>query len=64
MLVRFFPAKKSLKKFLTASSRAMIRFVVADADWIPAHGFEASAEIVLPPLATVYFEFQPDTLTR
>jgi 1,4-alpha-glucan branching enzyme len=29
------------------------------ADPIPANGFPASAEIVAPPLATVYFEWQP-----
>ncbi len=26
----------------------------------PSHGFPASAEILAPPLATVYFEWQPD----
>ncbi len=29
------------------------------AEPVPAHGFPASAEIVAPPLATVYFEWQP-----
>ncbi len=32
--------------------------VVASHD--PAHGYEASAEIVLPPLSTLYFRRQPD----
>jgi 1,4-alpha-glucan branching enzyme len=29
------------------------------AEPVPAHGLPASAEIVAPPLATVYFEWQP-----
>jgi 1,4-alpha-glucan branching enzyme len=33
--------------------------VTADAAH-PSHGFPASAEIMLPPLATVYFEFDPE----
>jgi 1,4-alpha-glucan branching enzyme len=31
------------------------------ADEIPAHGQPASAEIVLPPLATVYFQLDPES---
>ena len=31
---------------------------------ISAHGFDASAEIVLPPLSTVFFQFQPDDLIQ
>ncbi len=30
----------------------------------PSHGFDASAEITLPPLSTLYFQFRPDTVTR
>jgi len=34
------------------------------AQWIPAHGFDASAEILSPPLSCVYFQFQPDDVSR
>jgi 1,4-alpha-glucan branching enzyme len=30
------------------------------ADGVPWHGQPASAEIIVPPLATVYFVFDPD----
>ena len=35
-----------------------------EALWNPSHGFDASAEITLPPLSTLYFQFRPDTVTR
>jgi 1,4-alpha-glucan branching enzyme len=35
-----------------------------EARWIPAHGFDASAEILSPPLSCLFFQFQPDDVTR
>ena len=42
----------------------MGNFGSIEAVGIPAHGFDASAEIVVPPLSCVYFQFQPAPVTR
>jgi 1,4-alpha-glucan branching enzyme len=59
---RWREALNSDAEFYGGSNMGNLGGVVAEHR--PAHGFDASAVLTLPPLATLYLEFAPDDLQR